>query len=172
MGFEGSDPCIHPCAMKQSPVGGLAMDREQLRGCSQSLLMQEVRYRELSPGFLTQYCAKNQVRQGNTHPTSQSRQFRGGLPTTSHHVDTHFLLWMAPLRRCPTPLLVGMMHPCILPSHFPLSPVDGAAAAPSYTFTWGWCIPASYLATTHFLLWMMHPYILLFFFFLIPFLSC
>jgi len=125
------------CNEAKSSGGGLAMDREQLRGCSQSLLMQEVRHRELSPGFLTQYCAKNQVRQGNTHPTSQSRQFRGGLPTTSHHVDTHFLLWMAPLRRCPTPLLVGMMHPCILPSHFPLSPVDGAAAAPSYTFTRG-----------------------------------
>jgi len=40
--------------MKQSPVGELAMDREQLSGCSQSLLMQEVRRRELSPGFLTQ----------------------------------------------------------------------------------------------------------------------
>jgi hypothetical protein len=51
VGSEGSDPCVHPCAMKQSPVGELAMDREQLRGCSQSLLMQEVRRRELSPGF-------------------------------------------------------------------------------------------------------------------------
>ena len=115
------------------------MDREQLRGCSQSLLMQEVRRRELSPGFLTQYWAKNHVRQGNTHPTSQSRQFRSGLPTTSPPVDTHFLrlLWMAPLRRCPTPLLVWMMHPCILLSHYPLSLVVGAAAALSYTFARG-----------------------------------
>jgi hypothetical protein len=48
---EGSDPCVHPCATKQSPAGELAMGREQLRGCSQSLLMQEVRRRELSPGF-------------------------------------------------------------------------------------------------------------------------
>jgi len=83
------------------------MDREQLRGCSQSLLMQEVRRRELSPGFLTQYWGKNQVRQGNTHPTSQSRQFCGGLPTT-------------------------------FPScGYPLSLVDGAAAALSYAFTRG-----------------------------------
>jgi len=137
VGFEGPDPCIHPCAMKQSPVGELAMDREQSRGCSQSLLTQEVRRRELSPGFLTQYWAGNQVRQGNTHPTSQSRQFRGGLPTTSHHVDTHFLLWMAPLRRRPTPILVWTMHPCILLSHYLLSFVDSAAAALYYTFTRG-----------------------------------
>jgi hypothetical protein len=51
VGSEGSDPCVHPCAMKQSPVGELAMGRGQLRGCSQSLLMQEVRRCELSPGF-------------------------------------------------------------------------------------------------------------------------
>ena len=104
----------------------------------------------------------------------------------SYFPTTRFLLWMAPLPRCTTPLLVGMMHPCILPSHYLLSLVDGAAAALSYTFTrgddaslhltfplptfscrwrrcgavlhlysWGWCIPASYLATTHFLLWMV-----------------
>ena len=113
------------------------MDREQLRGCSQSLLMQEVRRRELSPGSLTQYWAKNQVRQGNTHPTSQLRHFRGSRLTTSPHVDTHFLWWMAPLRRCRTPLLVWMMHPCILLSHYSLSLVDGAAAALSYTFARG-----------------------------------
>jgi hypothetical protein len=51
VGSEGSDPCVHPYAMKQSPVEELAMGREQLRGCSQSLLMQEVRRRELLPGF-------------------------------------------------------------------------------------------------------------------------
>ena len=119
VGSEGSDLCIHPRAMKQSPLGELAMDREQLRGCSQSLLM---RHHELSPGFSlkSQYWAKNQVRQGNTHPTSQSQQFRGGLPTTSPHVDIHLLLWMAPL---PTPLLVWMMHPCILLFHYPIGPV-------------------------------------------------
>ena len=55
----------------------------------------------------------------------------------SYFPTTHFLLWMVPLRRCTTPLFVGMMHPCILPSHCLLSLVDGAAAALSYTFTRG-----------------------------------
>ena len=62
--------------MKQSPVGELVMDREQLRGCSQSLLMQEVRRRELSSGFSP-----------NT----------GQRTRVVYPLLTHFLMWMAPL---------------------------------------------------------------------------
>jgi len=68
---------------------------------------------------LTQYWAKNQVREGNTHPPA-IEAICGGLPTTSPHVDTHFLLWMAPL---PHTFLAWMMHPCILLSHYPIGPV-------------------------------------------------
>ena len=99
------------------------MGREQLRGCSRSLLMQE-----------------NQVRQGSTHPTSQSRQFRGGLPTTSHHVDTYRLpscgCLPPPIMWIPTTSHHVDTH--YLPScGYPLSLVDGAAAALSYTFIHG-----------------------------------
>jgi len=105
VGFEGSDPCMHPCAMKQSPVGELAMDREQSRAapnhhsCRKFIVANS---RQVSHPILEQ-----EPRKARKHPsTSQSRQFCGGLPTTSPHLDTHFLLWMVLRRHCPTPLLV------------------------------------------------------------------
>jgi len=57
--------------MKQSSVGELVMGEEQLRGCFYSLLMQEARRRELSPGSaLAQSQAKSLVRERNTRPPS------------------------------------------------------------------------------------------------------
>jgi hypothetical protein len=76
VGSEGSDPCVHPLAMKQSPAGKLAMGREQLRGCSRSLLMQEVFRRKLSLSFfLTQSRAKNLVWDEITLPPANPGNF-------------------------------------------------------------------------------------------------
>ena len=130
-----SDPCVHPHAMKQSPAGKLAMGREQLRGCSHSLLMQEVRRCELSPGStLAQSRATNQVlREGCTLPLSPRgdlwQDATSALPTTFPHVVN---------AAAPHLLLMWMMPPCILLSNYPTGPVGSpryvAAAHSSYHF--------------------------------------
>ena len=75
------------------------MGREQLRGCSHSLLMQEVRRCELSPGStLAQSRATNQVRERRTLPLSPRgdlwQDATSALPTTSPHADAHILMWL------------------------------------------------------------------------------
>jgi len=111
--------------MKQSPAGKLAMDREQLRGCSHSLLMQEVRRCELWPGStLAQSRATNQVREGRTLPSSP----RGDLWRDA----TSILPTTLPLCRRPHSrvvnaaaphLLLTWMVPRILLFNYPTGPV-------------------------------------------------
>jgi len=121
--------------MKQSPAGKLAMDREQLRGCSHSLLMQEVCRRKLS---ISQPNAGKEPGKGRKHPStshlSNSWQDDTSTPrTTSPHADACILMWMM---LPPAPLLIWMILPCILLSSYPIGPVDSprCVARGSYYF--------------------------------------